>query len=96
MGLKDQFVDAYREGAGKPPADRTPPATQRFEYDVVELREKLLSGLGDAPTNKLRQLLNDRAREGWQLKHLVTAEVAGMVTKRDGWMVIFEREIDRS
>lgn len=64
-----------------------------YEYDVVELREKLLEARGSAPTDKLRSLLNERAADGWRLKAVVAADVAGMVTKREGWMVIFERSL---
>jgi hypothetical protein len=98
MSFRNDLKEAWREG-GKPPDERrdaapAAPATgQRFEYDVVEIREKLLDAYGSAPTDKLRKLLNDRAREGWQLKHMISGEVAGLVTKRDGWMVIFEREV---
>jgi hypothetical protein len=67
--------------------------SRRREKGVVELREKLFQGTGSAPTDKLRNMLNERARQGSQLKHLVTAEVAGMVGKREGWMVIFERQL---
>ena len=96
-GLRDAFSDVAAEqsqSSHRAVTEQSPPAAQRFEYDVVELREKyLMAGHGSAPTDGLRGLLNDRARAGWQLKHIVQAEVAGMVTKRDGWMVILEREI---
>ena len=89
---------AQREAQEAAKAERlaayeTAAAVRRFEYDVVELREKLLDGYGSAPTDKLRNLLNARAGSGWQLKTLVSAEVAGIVGKRDGWMVILERAV---
>lgn len=66
--------------------------SQRFEYDVVEVKEKAFTVRGTAPSEKVRALLNQRASQGWQLKNLIGGEVAGAVLgKRDGWMVIFER-----
>lgn len=97
MGLLDDAKKAWADTAPnaktEPPEPTSGGHRQRYEYDVVELREKLLDGKGSAPTIKLRGLLNDRARDGWQLKHLVGAEVAGLIGKRDGWMVIFERQV---
>ena len=97
MGLLDDAKKAWQESAGAtktdPAAMPEMPAAQRFEYDVVEIREKFLDARGSAPSDKLRSLLNERARDGWQLKNLVSAEVTGMVGKRDGWMVILERTV---
>jgi len=91
VSFLDEARAEFNKARGGEPTPVDP--RQRFEYDVVELREKLLDGYGSAPTDKLRGLLNARAAEGWQLKHLVTAEVAGMLGKRDGWMVILERPV---
>ncbi len=66
---------------------------QLVEYDVVELREKLLSGRGSAPTEALKRLLNERAAEGRRLRQLISGEVAGLVGKREGWMVVLERDV---
>ena len=88
--MKAAISDTAADKAGSQAPDRF---DQRFEYDVVELREKWLDAAGSAPTDKLRRLLNERATAGWQLKNLVSAEVAGMIGKRDGWMVIFERDL---
>lgn len=105
MGFKDrinQQLDAARDSAPAQPVapidfrPGTPdpsPLARTHEYDVVEIREKLLSGRGSAPSQALRALLNERAAQGWRLKNLVSGEVAGMVGKREGWMVIFEREM---
>lgn len=65
--------------------------TRRFEYDVVELKEKMFAVRGSAPTDKLRALLNERAAQGWQVKSLISGDVSGTLGKRDGWMVVFER-----
>ena len=93
----DTAKQAYDESTpGVTKYESTAPAPgQRFEYDVLELREKLLSGAGSAPSQKLRNLLNDRARQGWEFKFLVAAEVEGVVGGRAGWMAILEREVQR-
>lgn len=66
--------------------------TPRFEYRVVELREKLLRG--SAPTEKLQQILSEHARVGWQLKTITSVDVAGRVTGAvSGLLVTFERPV---
>lgn len=67
--------------------------SQTVEYDVVEIREKFFDQQGAAPSQKLNRLLNERAALGWRLRQLVSAEVAGAVAKRDGWMIVFERDV---
>lgn len=61
--------------------------TQTVEYDVIEFREDQLGRL-ETPTDTLKRVLNARAREGWRLKNLVGAGVAGV-----GLIVIFERDV---
>ena len=39
--------------------------TQRYEYKVVELREKMIGGKMSG--DKLERVLNDHAVQGWQL-----------------------------
>ena len=63
----------------------------RYEYRVLQLRESLLGGkLSDS---KLEKVLNDEARDGWQLKAITSAEVKGRVGPGgvDGLLVTFER-----
>lgn len=63
----------------------------RYEYRVLQLRESLLGGkLSD---DKLEKVLNDEARDGWQLKAITSAEVKGRVGPGgvDGLLVTFER-----
>jgi hypothetical protein len=48
---------------------------QRFEYRVVELREGLVGGKMSG--DKLEKVLNEHAREGWQLKAITSVEVKG-------------------
>ena len=63
----------------------------RFEYQVVELREGLVGGKMSA--DKLEKVLNDKARDGWQLKAITSTEVKGRVGPGgvDGLLVTFER-----
>ncbi len=64
----------------------------RFEYRVVELREGMIGGKMSG--GKLEKVLNDHAREGWQLKAITSAEVKGRVGPGgvEGLLVTFERE----
>ncbi|MBB4685247.1 DUF4177 domain-containing protein [Amycolatopsis jiangsuensis] len=66
---------------------------QRYTYQVVELREKMIGGKMSG--EKLEKLLNDRAAEGWQLKAITGAEVKGRVGPGgvDGLLVTFERPV---
>jgi hypothetical protein len=50
---------------------------QRFEYRVVELREGLIGGKMSG--DKLEKVLNQHAREGWQLKAITSVEVKGRI-----------------
>ncbi len=65
--------------------------TERFEYKVVELREKLLGGKMSGA--KLEELLNEHAAQGWQVKAITSAEVKGRIGPGgvDGILVTFER-----
>lgn len=64
---------------------------ERFEYKVVELREKLLGGKMSGA--KLEKILNDHATEGWQLKAVTTAEIKGRIGPGgvEGVLITFER-----
>lgn len=65
----------------------------RYEYRVLQLRESLIGGkLSD---DKLERILNDQARDGWQLKAITSAEVKGRVGPGgvDGLLVTFERPV---
>ena len=71
----------------------TPEERERrmFAHKVVELREKMIGGKMSG--EKLEKVLNDHAREGWQLKAITTAEVRGRVGPGgvEGLLVTFER-----
>ena len=64
---------------------------RRFEYRVLELRENRIGGAlsGD----KLEEILNDEAREGWMLKSITHADVKGRVGPGavEGLILTFER-----
>ena len=65
----------------------------RYEYRVVELREKMVGGKMSG--DKLQQVLNDEAAAGWRLKTITTAEIKGRVGPGgvDGVLITFEREV---
>lgn len=64
-----------------------------YEYKVVELREKFFGGKMSG--EKLEKVLNDYASDGWQLKHITSADVKGRVGPGgvDGLLVTFERSV---
>ena len=65
----------------------------RYEYKVEELREGMMGGKMSG--DKLEKVLNDHAREGWQLKAITSTEVKGRVGPGgvDGLLVTFERVV---
>jgi hypothetical protein len=70
------------------------PMRQRVEYKVLELREGLIGGKMSG--DKLERILNDNARDGWQLKAITSTEVKGRVGPGgvEGLLVTFERPLD--
>ena len=62
-----------------------------YTYKVVEVREKMFGGKMSG--EKLENLLNEHASQGWQLKAITAAEVKGRVGPGgvDGLLVTFER-----
>ena len=63
----------------------------RYQYKVVELREGLVGGKMSG--DKLEKVLNEHAREGWQLRAITSTEVKGRVGPGgvEGLLVTFER-----
>jgi hypothetical protein len=63
----------------------------RYQYKVVELREGLVGGKMSG--EKLEKVLNEQAREGWQLRAITSTEVKGRVGPGgvEGLLVTFER-----
>lgn len=64
-----------------------------FEYKVVEIREKLLGG--KLSGDKLEKILNEHARQGWQLRTITSADIKGRVGPGgvEGLLVTFERQV---
>lgn len=66
---------------------------ERYEYKVLELREKLFGGKMSG--DKLEKILNENARQGWRLKAITSADVKGRVGPGgvEGLLVTFERVV---
>ena len=64
---------------------------QRYEYLVVEVREGMIGGKMSG--SKVQSVLNEHARDGWQLKSLTSADVKGRIgpSSTEGLLVTFER-----
>jgi hypothetical protein len=64
-----------------------------YEYKVVEIREKMIGGKMSG--SKLEQLLNENARQGWQLRTITSADVKGRMGPGgvEGLLVTFERTL---
>jgi hypothetical protein len=65
----------------------------RYEYKVIELREKLIGGKMSG--DRLEKILNEHAAQGWQLKAITAAEVKGRIGPGgvEGLLITFERAI---
>jgi hypothetical protein len=65
----------------------------RYEYRVLQLRESMIGGKLSA--DKLEKLLNEQAREGWQVKAITSTDVKGRVGPGsvDGLLVTLERPV---
>ncbi len=65
----------------------------RYQYTVVELREGIIGGKMSG--DKLEQVLNEHAAQGWQLKAITSVEVRGRVGPGgvEGLLVTFERPV---
>jgi hypothetical protein len=63
----------------------------RYEYKVIELREKLIGGKMSG--GRLEKILNEHAADGWQLKAITATEVKGRVGPGgvEGLLITFER-----
>jgi Domain of unknown function (DUF4177) len=64
---------------------------ERYEYKVVELREKMIGGKMSG--DRLERILNEQAAHGWQLKAITSADVKGRLGPGgvEGLLVTFER-----
>jgi Domain of unknown function (DUF4177) len=65
----------------------------RYEYKVEEIRERMLGGKMSG--DKLEKVLNEQARDGWQLRAITAVEVKGRVGPGgvEGVLVTFERPV---
>ncbi len=65
----------------------------RCEYRVVQVREGLIGG--KLKPEKLEKVLNEHAREGWQVKAVTAADVKGRLGPggTEGLLVTFERPL---
>lgn len=65
----------------------------RFEYKVEEIREGMVGGKMSG--GKLEKVLNEQARDGWQLKAVTAVEVKGRIGPGgvEGVLVTFERPV---
>lgn len=94
MGLrqdvKDIKAEQQRAAESRKLIDEARPHAG-VEYKVEQLRESLIGGKMDA--GSLQDLLNERASQGWTLRHIVSADVKGRVGPGgvDGLLVVFER-----
>ncbi len=63
-----------------------------YEYKVVELREGMIGGKMSG--DKLEKVLNEHAKQGWQLKALTSVEVKGRIGPGgvEGLLATFERQ----
>lgn len=64
-----------------------------YEYKVVEVREKMIGGKMSG--DKLEDLLNEHARQGWRLRAITATEIKGRVGPGgvEGLLVTFERSV---
>jgi len=62
-----------------------------YAYKVVEIRERMLGGKMSG--DKLQNVLNEHAAQGWQLRAITATEVKGRVGPGgvEGLLVTFER-----
>ena len=64
---------------------------QRYEYSVETIRSSMVGDKIDA--GAVEKELNERAREGWQLKSLTATQVKGRIGPggTEGLLAVFER-----
>jgi hypothetical protein len=67
--------------------------TQRYEYRAETIRSSLMGDKMDS--GGVEKLLNERAREGWQLKSLTATQVKGRIGPggTEGLLAVFERPL---
>jgi Domain of unknown function (DUF4177) len=65
----------------------------RYEYKVVEVREKLWGGKMSG--KKLEEILNEHASQGWRMVDMTPGDVKGRVGPggTEGMLLTFERQV---
>jgi Domain of unknown function (DUF4177) len=89
--VREVARQVWRSSGGRGKYGR--PMANRYEYTVVELREGMIGGKMSG--DKLQQVLNERAAQGWQLKAITSVEVKGRVGPGgvEGILVTFEQPV---
>jgi hypothetical protein len=66
---------------------------QRFEYKAETVRSSMVGDKMDS--GGVEELLNEQAREGWQLKSLIATQVKGRLGPggTEGLLAVFERPV---
>ncbi|MGZ8634678.1 MAG: DUF4177 domain-containing protein [Solirubrobacteraceae bacterium] len=66
---------------------------QRFEYKAETVRTSMVGDKIDS--GGVEDLLNEQAREGWQLKSLTATQVKGRIGPggTEGMLAVFERPV---
>jgi hypothetical protein len=66
---------------------------QRYEYKVETIRSSMVGDMMDS--GAVEDALNDRARDGWQLKSLTATQVKGRIGPggTEGLLAVFERPV---
>ena len=66
---------------------------QRYEYAADSIRSSMVGDKMDS--GAVEKMLNERAREGWQLKSLTATTVKGRVGPggTEGLLAVFERPV---
>ncbi|MGH8930639.1 MAG: DUF4177 domain-containing protein [Egibacteraceae bacterium] len=64
-----------------------------YEYKVVVIREGMIGG--KVSGDKLEDVLNDHARQGWRLRAITSTDVKGRVGPGavEGLLVTLERQV---
>jgi hypothetical protein len=66
---------------------------QRYEYKAETIRTSMVGDKIDS--GDVEEMLNDRAREGWQLRSLTATQVKGRIGPggTEGLLAVFERPV---
>jgi hypothetical protein len=64
-----------------------------YQYKVIEIREKMIGGKMSG--DKLEKILNDHAKDGWQLKAITATDVKGRVGPGgvEGLLITLEKAV---